>query len=72
MKEGGEQMPRIFKSLATIAAWILFVVGCLGILIPAVTRIVTGEVIGSLIAWGIGIVALTLSVVVMKLRQTLE
>jgi len=65
-------MPRIFKTLATIAAWILFVVGCLGILIPAVTRIATGEVIGSLIAWGIGIAALTLSVVVMKLRQMLE
>ena len=65
-------MPQIFKTLASIAAWILFVVGCLGILIPPVVRIATGEVVGSLIAWGIGIVALTLSVVVMKLRQTLE
>jgi len=65
-------MPQIFKTLASIAAWILFVVGCLGILIPAVVRITTGKVVGSLIAWGIGIVALTLSVVVMKLRQTLE
>lgn len=65
-------MPRIFKTLATIAAWVLFIVGCVGILIPAVARIARGEVLGSLVAWGTGIVALTLSVVVMKLRQTLE
>jgi hypothetical protein len=35
-------MPRIFKALATIAAWILFVNGCLGIVLPGIARL-TGE-----------------------------
>jgi hypothetical protein len=65
-------MPPIFKALASIAAWILFIVGCVGIILPGIIRLTTGEKMGSLVAWGLGIASLTLSVVVMKLRKSLE
>ena len=67
-------MPPIFKALATIAAWILFISGCLGVVLPAVARLIGGEAVAlpSLIAWVIGITSLILSVVAMKLRQMLE
>ena len=65
-------MPPIFKALATIAAWILFVNGCLGILLPGIARL-TGEAgLGAPIAWGVGVISLIASVGAMKLRQTLE
>lgn len=65
-------MPPVFKALASIAVWILFVTGCLGVVMPAVARLVTGEVLGSLIAWAIGTAALILSVCAMRLRKMLE
>ena len=71
-------MPQIFKALASIAGWILFVVGCLAILLPLMHRILVGvftaNVIGifsSMLSLETGIIALALSVVVMKLRQML-
>ena len=71
-------MPQIFKALASIAGWILFVVGCLAILLPLVHRILTGvftaNIVGifsSMVSLETGIIALALSVGVMKLRQML-
>jgi len=73
-------MPPIFKALATITAWTLFVVGWLALLANYVRLIglVTGvaeELPGAGPIWvGIlaGIISLALSVVCMKLRQMLE
>jgi hypothetical protein len=62
-------MPLIFKTLATVAAWILFVNGCLGIILPGIARL-AGEVgLGAPIAWGVGVISLIASVGAMKLRQ---
>lgn len=63
-------MPPIFKALASITVWILFVTGCLVIL--------TGLPIPYLDFGGnwqrlaVGVASLFLSVVVMKMRKTLE
>ena len=65
-------MPPIFKALVTIAAWILFVNGCLGIILPGVSRLAGEAGLGAPIVWGVGVVSLIASVVAMKLRQTLE
>jgi hypothetical protein len=65
-------MPPIFKALVTIAVWILFVNGCLGIVLPGITRLTGDTGLGAPIAWGVGVVSLIASVVAMKLRQTLE
>ena len=65
-------MPPIFKALATVVVWILFVSGCLATVMPIITRIAHGEVFGSLTAWAIGVICLILSVVAMKLRKGLE
>jgi Co/Zn/Cd efflux system component len=69
-KEG--EMPSYFKALATIAVWILFISGCVATVMPAISRIVQGEVFSSLVAWAIGVICLILSVVAMKLRKGLE
>ena len=73
------QMPQIFKALASSSAWILFIVGCLAILLPLTHRIIaglfTGDILGifsSMVALKTGIFALALSVAVMKLRKMLE
>lgn len=66
-------MPRIFKALATITAWILFVFGLLS-LVSGFGRIVGGspelELMSAYFGYGVG--GLFLSVVVMKLRQMME
>jgi len=70
-------MPPIFKALATITVWILFIWGCVTILTPTVGYCVgigignppTPAILGS---WGLGAVELILAVCAMKLRQTLE
>lgn len=70
-------MPSIFKALATIAAWVLFVFGLLSLLIgfvrvfSAIPETATAPGLALITAYfGFGVVSLTLSVVVMKLRQT--
>ena len=72
-------MPPIFKALATINAWTLFVVGWIA-LIAGYARLI-GAYAGIAEAPGLppaqmpligGFAGLTLSVVVMKLRQMLE
>lgn len=66
-------MPKIFKALATITAWVLFVFGLLS-LISGFGRIIGGspdlELMSAYFGYGVG--SLFLSVVVMKLRQMLE
>lgn len=69
-----------FKSLATIAAWTLFIVAWLFALINLAVSFTFGEFwsIGAEGAWEVlayyvlAIICLTLSVVVMRLRQMME
>lgn len=67
------KMPSIFKALATITVWILFVYGCVGVLFVCggIAHRVGGTplIIG---AWVASILSLILAVVAMKLRQTLK
>ena len=70
-------MPPIFKALASIAAWILFIGGCISILTTTINWIVLGGFIGepptaAFMGWGLGAVDLVLSAVVMRLRQKME
>lgn len=63
-------MPSVFKALATIAAWVLWVFGLLS-LIGGFARIFAGSPGVPLMSayFGLGILSLFLSVVAMKLRQ---
>jgi len=75
-KEG--EMPPIFKALASITAWTLFILGWLFIVWPTVMGIISGEMVAGPPPWQQiagylgGITSLALSVVCMKLRQMLE
>ena len=70
-KEGA--MPPIFKALATITAWVLFIFGLLSLL-GGFGRIFAGSPqLGLVTAYfGFGVIGLFLSVVVMKIRKMLE
>ena len=59
-------MPPIFKALATIAAWVLFINDCLGIVLSGVARLTAGETLGAPVAWGIAVISLLAAVVAMK------
>jgi len=73
-------MPPIFKALATISVWVLFIGG----LITAASDLVMTAAAGQLysvnspppiefyVALGVATISLALSVVCMKLRQMLE
>lgn len=70
-------MPSIFKALASISVWILFLVGCSWLLINFISWALAG--FGTPENWqvgvaseAIGITAIILSVVAMKLRKNLE
>ena len=65
-------MPSYFKALATITVWILFISGCVATVASPISRLAMGEVLGSLVAWAIGVACLILAVCAMKLRQMLE
>ena len=70
-------MPEIFKALASITVWVLFIWGCVTILTTTVGWVVGTGFIGSpplcaFIGWGVGTAELILSVCAMKLRKTLE
>ena len=70
-------MPPIFKALASIAAWVLFIWGCATILTATVGYYMNVGIVGAphlpmLASWGLGAAELILAVVAMKLRQTLE
>ncbi len=64
-------MPPIFKTLASITVWILFIFGCLSLLGGFVRIFVSSQRAVPLISFyfGYGIISLTLSVVSAKLRQ---
>jgi hypothetical protein len=65
-------MPSIFKALASITAWILFINGCLAMIFSGVDRIVGGPPMGALAAWAVAVTSLALAVVVMKLRHSID
>ena len=75
-------MPSVFKALASIAAWTLFISGWLQLLGGAVTYGYTCYISGTggpiaissriLMLWGLGAASLVLSVCTMKLRQMLD
>ncbi len=67
-------MPQIFKALATITAWFLFIWGLIlavfdGFVLPIIGKITMTE---AYLATGLGIASLILSVVAMKLRKMLQ
>ena len=67
-------MPTIFKALATIAVWVLFVFGLLRLVIGLVMAFSSGPnepAMGTYLDFAVGIASLTLSVVVMELRRRL-
>ena len=77
---GGGRMPSYFKALATINAWTLFIMGWLVLLIgviimPSIEGVLFAGTAPPVIFW-VGLASamgiLTLSVVLMKLRQMLE
>ncbi len=65
-------MPPIFKALAAITAWTLFILGCIGIVGSGTARLIIGETLSAPIAWGVAVVSLIAAVGAMKLRQMLE
>ncbi len=70
-------MPNIFKALASISVWILFLLGCGYILTTFITWAAGGfgiqeDWLSLVAAEAIGITAIILSVVAMKLRKNLE
>ncbi|MBI4266915.1 MAG: hypothetical protein HY668_00925 [Chloroflexi bacterium] len=67
-------MPSVFKTLASITVWILFIFGCLSLLAGFVRLAgASGSSLPLIAAYfGYGIISLTLSVVTAKLRQMLE
>jgi len=68
-KEG--KMARVFKVLATIVAWILFVGGIMGVGGTIYAHIAAGEPWQPYGAFALSLAYLVLAVVVMKLRQML-
>ena len=68
-------MPSKFKSMATIAAWVLFVFGLLRLMVGLIMSFSTGPASPPTqvyLDFAVGIGSITLSVVVMKLRKMLE
>ena len=70
-------MPNIFKALASITAWVLFIGGCIGMLGTSISYWVgvgAAEPPSLLyqFGWLFGAAQLTMAVVVMRLRQKME
>ena len=68
-------MPSIFKALATIAVWVLFVFGLLRLVIGLVMAFSSGPVpppTETYLDFAVGLASLTLSVVVMELRRRFQ
>ena len=68
-------MPSIFKALSTVVVWVLFLFGLLRLIIGLVMAFTTGPQLATLpvyLDFFVGIIALTLSVVVMLLRKKLD
>ena len=70
-------MPPIFKALASITVWVLFIWGCVTILSTTVgfyayIGIGSPPTLAIFMGWGVGTAELVLAVCTMKLRQMLE
>ena len=71
-------MPPIFKALATITAWVLFISGLINALSTFLMGIITGNLYGGEppihlpIFFLVAVAQLVLAVVVMRLRQKME
>jgi len=71
-------MPPVFKALITVAVWILFVKGCLAILLSTILVVMarpmmTGQAsLVDVVMAGVGIAALILAAAGAKLRQMVE
>ncbi len=70
-------MPNIFKALASITVWVLFIWGCVAILSATVCYYVNIGVGDPptpthIMSWGLGTAQLVLSVVCMRLRKGME
>ncbi|MFC2052120.1 hypothetical protein ACFLT4_05265 [Chloroflexota bacterium] len=70
-------MPPIFKALASITAWILFIGGCIALVVTTINwLVITGFIgtppIAAFLGWGLAAAEFVLAVCVMKLRQMLE
>ena len=65
-------MARVFKVLATIAAWILFILGIIGAGGAIMGHLAAQEPWQPYGAFALTLAYLVLAVVVMKLRQMLE
>ena len=72
-------MPQIFKALASISAWALFIGGWLIILVTLIAMGIRGDLFSSealglkdAVAFALSMAGIVLSVVVMKLRHMLE
>ena len=71
-------MPPIFKALASIVVWILFIWGCITILSTTAGYywgVAEGDYspsLTTLASWGVGVAELILAVCAMKLRQMME
>jgi hypothetical protein len=75
--EGGKEMPPVFKALASITVWILFITGCITLVMTTLNWLVLVGFVGkpgadAFAGWGLGTVQLLSSVVAAKLRQMLE
>jgi len=69
-------MPPIFKALASITAWILFILGCISYLTTTINWFVCTGFIGqpditAFMGWGLSTAQFILAVCAMKLRQML-
>jgi hypothetical protein len=70
-------MPGIFKALASITVWILFIWGCVSILSTTACYYVNIGIMNPptmthYMGWGVGTAQLILAVVAMRLRQKME
>lgn len=68
-----EEMPPIFKALATILAWSLFVFTYIGFVMTCVSAAVDGlpASLGTIASAGLTVASAVLAAVAMKLRQML-
>lgn len=64
-------MSSVFQTLTSIIIWILFVNGCLGIIISPITRIKGEKPVPSLIAWAIAVASLFLAVLAIQVKHTI-
>ncbi len=60
------------KVLVTIGCWIVFVFGCVGLVLGFISLGIRGFAIAPVLYFAAGVASLTLSACIAKLRQMLE